>query len=76
MKKKKYRIDASRKWYAGAKLCGPYSSAAQARERMLQRQRRDSEELPGGPQQTAATSASAAKVATVEELLQLFKMGS
>lgn len=75
MKKKQYRVDASRKWCAGAKLCGPSSSAAQARERMLQRQRRDSEELPGGPQQTAAPSASAAKAATVDEIIQLFKNG-
>lgn len=75
MKKKQYRMDASRKWYAGAKLCGPSSSAAQARERMLQRQRRDSAELPGGPQQTALPSASAAKAATVDDLLQLFKNG-
>lgn len=75
MKKKQYRMDASRKWCAGAKLCGPSSSAAQARERMLQRQRRDSEELPGGPQQTAAPSASAAKAATVDEIIQLFKNG-
>lgn len=75
MKKKQYRMDASRKWCAGAKLCGPSSGAAQARERMLQRQRRDSEELPGGPQQTAAPSASAAKAATVDELIQLFKNG-
>ena len=57
---------------------------------MLQRQRRDSEELPGGPKQTAAPSAEAARAAmiernektperqqaaTVEELLQLFKNG-
>ena len=75
MKKKQYRMDASRKWSAGAKLCGPSSSAAQARERMLQRQRRDSSELPGGPKQTAAPSVSAAKAATVEDLLQLFKNG-
>lgn len=90
MKKKQYRMDASRKWCAGAKLCGPSSSAAQARERMLQRQRRDSEELPGGPKQTDAPSAEAARAAmiersektperqqaaTVEELLRLFKNG-
>ena len=42
---------------------------------MLQRQRRDSAELPGGPQQTALPSASAAKAATVDDLLQLFKNG-
>lgn len=70
-----YRTEPPRGWNS-IKAPGKSSSgAAQARERMLQRQRRDSSELPGGPQQTAAPSASAAKAATVEDLLQLFKNG-
>ena len=70
-----YRTEPPRGWNS-IKAPGKSSSgAAQARERMLQRQRRDSAELPGGPKQTAAPSASAAKAATVEDLLQLFKNG-
>lgn len=67
MKKKQYRMDAFRKWPAGAKLCGASSGAEEARERMLQRQHRDSKEFPGGPKQSGASS--------VEDLLQLFKNG-
>lgn len=70
-----YRTEPPRGWNSIKAPGKPSSGAAQARERMLQRQRRDSEGLPGGPQQTAVPSASAAKAATVDELLQLFKNG-
>lgn len=70
-----YRTEPPRGWNSIKAPGKPSSGAAQARERMLQRQRRDSEELPGGPQQTAAPSASAAKSATVDEIIQLFKNG-
>lgn len=84
-----FRMDAPIEWPAVKKLFAPTPEASAARERMLQRRRRDSEELPGGPKQSAPSAETAGasmiecgkqtseryRPETVEELLQLYKNG-